>query len=760
MLSLFSIVYYGMNDHFRILIQKLRPVMASILETVRACFNSPDNQAREAFETWQSHYLIPPHKPWQEFCLQTAFMQFVHIYFLRHCEEYGLLPHFLTGETESIIRYSKSMEIVLRVLSTLDFIAPDSIASCFDWFIAEEQTLHQLYHMLGQFNFKEFTGDFLGKVYNEGFIEQANRSEKGQFYTPPNIVKYMLDTLDIHGLRENNSTGDWSYKKSYSLLNKTVADLSCGSGAFLMAVAVSKSAILQQLVLTEEIQQEDALEILINSVVGFDINPFACYLATINLLLLCLPFLPDELRQVSKPKHQLQIYCADALDPHSLKQNSLHLNTFDYLVGNPPYVSANESSSNLPYRNKIWNSGQYRLLNQKWDLFVPFFERNLQLLQPESGRLGLIVSNGIETEGYAQRLRQELCERYSLLQIDFFPGLRVFPRTGIESTIIFLENRPPSEAHTVTRRRHHRANSALFETLTPMRQLAETEQVFRWRYLPGLITSMSNESIPLCAIAYIGTGIEAQSRENAEHIIDGQRQKRFILDDVFILPSKKNEQLANFPDIGVLGDDVDTYHLRRTRYVAYEHYRPFMRGPRHVALFRTPEKLLLGETSGGYYDVAGLFTNHSVQVVVPWHALAQSGALQETGIARVLRKSQQISGITELTQISLQFDLRYILAIINSHFIRGYLAANMHQGTRKGRIYPDIWKQLPIKIVPLERQMEIALLVEAVQNEYKNPAWSENIKNKSKLVKVNEWLDEIEKSVEEIYGKTTIQDMI
>lgn len=453
---------------------------------------------------------------------------------------------------------------------------------------------------------------------------------------------------------------------------------------------------------------------------------------------------------------KFSIHCADALDPLSIERTGFAEPKFDYVVGNPPYVSANESSSNLLYRNKIWNSGHYLLLNQKWDVFVPFFERNLQLLQPESGRLGLIVSSGIETEGYAQRLRLALCERYSLLQIDFFPGLRVFPRTGIESTMVFLENRPPAEAHTVKRRRHLRANLTSFETLLAVRQLAEREQVFRWRYLPSLSTSMANESIPLCTIAYIGTGIEAQSSEHTEQIIAGKRHKRFTLFDVFVLPSHEHERPAGFPDDGVLGDDVDNYHLRRKRYVAYEQYRPFMRGPRHVALFRTPEKLLLGETSGGYYDTGGLFTNHSVQVVVPWHALAQSGTLQETGIARVLRKSQQISGITDFAPISQQFDLRYILAIINSRFIRRYLAANMHQGTRKGRIYPDIWKQLPIKLVPLERQKEIALLVESVQNEYKNLSRLDELKSRGALLKANSLIDEIETLVEAIYGEATI----
>jgi hypothetical protein len=289
-----------------------------------------------------------------------------------------------------------------------------------------------------------------------------------------------------------------------------------------------------------------------------------------------------------------------------------------------------------------------------------------------------------------------------------------------------------------------------------MRQLVEGEQVFRWLYLPTLATGMMHESIPLCAIAYIGTGIEAQSGERAEQVVDGQRLKRFTLHDVFVLPAQGNERPAGFPDDGVVGDDVDNYYLRRTRYVAYERYRPYMRGPRHPALFRTPEKLLLGETSGGYYDTDQLFTNHSVQVVVPWHALAQSGAIEETGIARVLHKSQQISGMTDLTPLSQRFDLRYILAILNSRFMRRYLAANMHQGTRKGRIYPDIWKRLPIKMVPLEQQKEIALLVEAVQEEYKKLVEPDKAQSKGELTKTNKLIDEIEKSIEAIHSKNTV----
>jgi hypothetical protein len=539
---------------------------------------------------------------------------------------------------------------------------------------------------------------------------------------------------------------------------------------------------------------------LTQTFLGFDLNPFACYLAEVNLLIQCLPFLVDEQGHLCRSVDRFHIYCTDSLEPTYAEQMHALMNGkaterislrpprprgqalseeerriisikeakglpfdltqlnpgrqgIDYLVGNPPYVSAGESSENLLYRNEVWNFGIYHLLYQRWDLFVPFFERNLQFLRPETGRSGLIVSNGIETEGYADRLRQALSKNYSLLQIDFFPGLRLFQDAAVENTIVLLENRAPDENHLVRRRRHTQSDCKHFETLPSLPQVASNGQLFRWRYDPILNKSMSEATIPLCALVYIGTGIEAQSDEDSDPVIDGKRQKRFTLNDVFLPPSMGKERPAEYPDDGVLGDDVDRYFLRRKRFVAYEKFRPYMRGPRHIALFRTSEKLLLGETSGGYYDREGLFANHSVQVVVPWKALEIAGALEERGIRRVLRKSQQITGLQgDLASLSDGFDLRYLLAIVNSRFMHAYLTSNMHEGTRKNRVYPDVWKYLPIKVASPERQQEIAVLVEVVQDEYRKLDIIKEDERAEMLADIESKLEEIEGLVEALYS--------
>jgi len=728
-----------------------------------------------AYQTWKASVRNVFSNPRDEFCLQTAYIHFVRLFFVRVCEDHSLIPRrisngpFARFEEYRIELLAGIKDTYLRLLEETyqraravyhNFYGHQEL---YDWFAPDEYTILSLFDLLNRYDFQGISADVLGRVYNEGYIETKERSERGQFYTPPQVVDYMLDSIGIPAREEQDDT------KARAFLEKSVGDLSCGSGTFLVAAAARKRATLQRLVAAREATPEYALRVLTGTFLGFDLNPFACYLAEMNLLIQSLPFLLDEQGHLCRSINRFHIYSADSLEPTVAEQyravleeqittrfklmpvqrgrvlseeeqniisikhargiaaelTEIHSGEqgLDYLLGNPPYVSAGESIENLRYRNTIQEYGIYQLLHQRWDLFVPFFERNLQFLRPGTGRLGLIVSCGIETEGYAEPLRQLLTSQQHLLQIDFFPSLRLFQDAAIENTVVLLENRPATDDDMVTRRVHRRADCTRYETLPPAPQLASNGQIFRWRYDPILDKNLSQGSIPLCAIVYVGTGIEAQSKESLDPVVRGQRQKLFTLDDIFLPPYPDQKRPADYTDDGVLGDDVDRYFLRRKRFVAYEKFKPQMRRPRNRALFKTPAKLLLGETSGGIYDRSGLFANHSVQVVVSWIALQQAEALDEPGIRGVYRESRQIAEATNgLVDISALFDLRYLLAIINSRFIRAFLAANRLEGTREGRIYPDVWKRLPIKIASPERQQEIAAKVDAIQAHYEQLA--------------------------------------
>jgi hypothetical protein len=83
---------------------------------------------------------------------------------------------------------------------------------------------------------------------------------------------------------------------------------------------------------------------------------------------------------------------------------------FDVVVGNPPYVRQEKIPAALiaEYRRR------FRTLFDRADLYVPFYERALDLLAP-GGRLGFICANRWIKNRYGGPLRAKITDRFSLL---------------------------------------------------------------------------------------------------------------------------------------------------------------------------------------------------------------------------------------------------------------------------------------------------------------------------------------------------------
>jgi hypothetical protein len=99
---------------------------------------------------------------------------------------------------------------------------------------------------------------------------------------------------------------------------------------------------------------------------------------------------------------------------------------FDIVIANPPYVRADaEDPKYQDFRRMLENTGQYKTLYEKWDLFIPFIERGLNLLN-DKGDLDYIVSNAVCTSKYAFKLLDLIQENYFVVTIDYFENMQVF----------------------------------------------------------------------------------------------------------------------------------------------------------------------------------------------------------------------------------------------------------------------------------------------------------------------------------------------
>jgi len=83
--------------------------------------------------------------------------------------------------------------------------------------------------------------------------------------------------------------------------------------------------------------------------------------------------------------------------------------TFDFVVGNPPYVRQELIPDQLlnEYR------ARYRTIYDRADLYVPFIERSLSLLSPK-GQLGFICADRWMKNRYGRPLRAFISERFYL----------------------------------------------------------------------------------------------------------------------------------------------------------------------------------------------------------------------------------------------------------------------------------------------------------------------------------------------------------
>lgn len=118
---------------------------------------------------------------------------------------------------------------------------------------------------IGRFDFSDISGDPLGQLYQQ-YFDRRTRQALGEFYTPPSVCDYVVDSVGYgDGVQYNR-----------------LIDPSCGSGTFLVsALDRYKDEI------GTEMDRPTALHNLCNSarVVGLDIHPFAVVMAQIRFML-------------------------------------------------------------------------------------------------------------------------------------------------------------------------------------------------------------------------------------------------------------------------------------------------------------------------------------------------------------------------------------------------------------------------------------------------------------------------------------------
>ena len=114
---------------------------------------------------------------------------------------------------------------------------------------------------------------------------------------------------------------------------------------------------------------------------------------------------------------------------------------YDYVVGNPPYVR----TQNLPDRQKDMMDQLYDSTTGNYDIYCPFYERGLEWLSEDTGKLGYITPNQFMVTDYGEGLRRVLLDEANIEEVYDFRDSGVFEDAKNYPAIVILEDESNQE---------------------------------------------------------------------------------------------------------------------------------------------------------------------------------------------------------------------------------------------------------------------------------------------------------------------------
>jgi len=133
---------------------------------------------------------------------------------------------------------------------------------------------------------------------------------------------------------------------------------------------------------------------------------------------------------------------------------------YDYVVGNPPYVRV----QHLPDKQKEMLGSLYDSTTGNYDIYCVFYERGLELLREESGKLGYITSNQFLLSDYGEGIRHVLLEHSAIEEVSDFRDSGVFEDAANLPVILFARQEGDREARQQNQIRCSRVKSNISET--------------------------------------------------------------------------------------------------------------------------------------------------------------------------------------------------------------------------------------------------------------------------------------------------------
>src|SRR3989344_3361594 len=143
-----------------------------------------------------------------------------------------------------------------------------------------------IFVFIKKYNFVNVRNEIFGYIYENYLKELYEDTKKGQYFTDPDVVNFMLKQI---GYNPENIKKRLDNKPEKNYIS--IIDPSCGSGTFLYSAV---NQIIDAVPNGSENSSKKIEELVNNNVFGLDIEEFPLYLAEMNILMRMLPLIINE----------------------------------------------------------------------------------------------------------------------------------------------------------------------------------------------------------------------------------------------------------------------------------------------------------------------------------------------------------------------------------------------------------------------------------------------------------------------------------
>lgn len=292
---------------------------------------------------------------------------------------------------------------------------------------------------LAKYNFLDATVDVKGMAY-ETIVSNTLKQEAGQFFTPRNIVKAMVEMLDPSK-------------------NTRVLDPACGSGGFLVMVLdhvrkkIAKDLYpdLDGVLLADKFNTYDVNERVRQyaetNIFGFDFDPDLKKAARMNMVMagdghanifhvnsLAYPQWehPEEITKIKSAIDASVDRMQDIINNYTSDARG----KFDMIFTNPPFGAKVKVDTEI--------AEKYFLSKYSDAPEVLFIEACYNLLKP-GGKMAIVLPDGILGNPNTLPVREWILENFKILASVDLAVEAFLPQVGVQASLLFLEKKTDNQ---------------------------------------------------------------------------------------------------------------------------------------------------------------------------------------------------------------------------------------------------------------------------------------------------------------------------